>query len=181
MIFQNESLKTITHKELAQKVFDICHLNGDFLLRSGQRSNEYFDKYRLESNPELLFSIAWKMKDLIPKSTQVLAGLEMGGIPIATALSLITGLPVCFVRKEAKTYGTCQFAEGIDITNKELCLIEDVITSGGQVILSCNDLRKNGAVIHTTLCIINRGLQPATESLAKIDVKLNSLFTKTDF
>jgi orotate phosphoribosyltransferase len=172
----------ISHPDLAKKVFQACHLTGDFLLRSGTRSTEYFDKYRLEANPELLFQIAVKMKNLIPSDTQILAGLEMGGIPIATALSLLTGLPICFVRKTAKDYGTCQFAEGSDIKNKNICIIEDVITSGGQVILSTNDLRASGAgSINSVLCIINRGGEEAEKKLKLHNLKLHSLFVKSDF
>lgn len=172
----------ISHKDLAKKVFDICHLNGDFLLRSGQRSNEYFDKYKLESNPEILFQIAMQMKNLIPAGTEVLAGLEMGGIPVATALSLITGIPATFVRKKAKDYGTCQFAEGAEVKNKNVCIIEDVITSGGQVILSADDLRKSsGAKIDSVLCIINRGGDEAVEKIKLHNLELRSLFVKTDF
>lgn len=174
-------INSISKDELAKNVYQACHLNGDFLLRSGQRSHEYFDKYRLESNPELLFQIASQMVNLIPKNTEILAGLEMGGIPVATALSLLTGIPVCFVRKEAKSYGTCQFAEGIEIKNKNLCIIEDVITSGGQVILSTDDLRKSGAKVNSVLCIINRGQQEATEKLKSHDLQLFSLFAKSDF
>ena len=171
----------LSHADLAKKVFQACHLTGDFLLRSGIRSTEYFDKYRLEANPELLFHIANKMKNLIPADTQVLAGLEMGGIPIATALSLLTGIPLCFVRKEAKEYGTCQFAEGTDIKGKKVCIIEDVITSGGQVLLSTDDLRGTGAEVNSVLCIINRGGDEADKKLRLHNLKLHSLFIKSDF
>lgn len=180
----NHYINSIPHsplEKLAQDVYKTCHLQGDFLLRSGQRSHEYFDKYRLESKPDLLFQIASHMTSLVPKDTEVLAGLEMGGIPIATTLSLLTGLPVCFVRKEAKSYGTCQFAEGADIRNKKVCIVEDVITSGGQVILSTNDLRNSGAVIDSVLCIINRGEEEAILKLEKNNLKLYSLFKKSDF
>ena len=136
----------MTHQELAQKIYNVCHLKGDFLLRSGQRSSEYFDKYRFESQPQLLKEIAEQMKSLIPADTEILAALEMGGIPVGTALSLATGIPCVFVRKTAKEYGTCQFAEGLDIRGKKICIIEDVITSGGQVLLSVADLRKLGGV-----------------------------------
>jgi orotate phosphoribosyltransferase len=172
----------MSHADLARKVFQACHLTGDFLLRSGARSNEYFDKYRLEANPELLFQIALKMKNLIPPETQVLAGLEMGGIPVATAISLLTGLPICFVRKAAKEYGTCQFAEGAEIKGKNVCIIEDVITSGGQVILSTDDLRASGAgQVNSVLCIINRGGEEAEKKLKLHNLKLHSLFVKSDF
>jgi orotate phosphoribosyltransferase len=169
------------HKILAEKVFQTCHLTGEFKLRSGQVSTEYFDKYRLESNPEILNAIAEKMLKLIPAGTEILAGLEMGGIPIATALSLRSGLPVCFVRKTAKDYGTCQFAEGINIEGKNVCIIEDVITSGGQVILSAADLRSIGAKISSVLCVINRGGQEALNKLEAVHLKTHSLFIRSDF
>jgi orotate phosphoribosyltransferase len=147
----------MTKSELAQKIVEVAHLKGEFKLRSGQVSPEYFDKYRFEAQPKLLQEIALQMAPLVPKDTQALAGLEMGGIPIATALSLLTGIPCVFVRKEAKSYGTCQFAEGLEVQGKKLCIVEDVITTGGQVILSAADLRSLGAKIETVICVIHRG------------------------
>lgn len=169
----------MNRQELAKKIFQVSHLTGEFKLRSGQISNEYFDKYRFESQPALLQAIAEQMKTLIPAETEVLAGLEVGGIPIATALSLITGLPVVFVRKKAKDYGTCQFAEGVDIKGKKLCIIEDVITTGGQVHLSADDLKKAGAIVSDVLCVIDRG----TDSIVKMKeqgLNLNPLFTMAE-
>ena len=101
-------------KKLAQAIFKIAHLQGEFKLRSGTVSNEYFDKYRFEAQPRLLKAIAMALRAMIPSDTQVLAGLEMGGIPIATALALESGLPAVFVRKRAKDYGTQRVAEGLD-------------------------------------------------------------------
>ncbi len=163
-------------QQLAQKVFEVAHLTGKFLLRSGQTSHEYFDKYRFEARPEILREIAKQMAPMIPAGTEVLAGLEMGGIPIATALSLETGIPCCFVRKEAKTYGTCQFAEGTDIKGKKVCVVEDVISTGGQVIISTKDLRDSGAMIDTVLCVIHRNLS-TDDKLTKAGLELKCLFT----
>ncbi|MFZ3231890.1 MAG: orotate phosphoribosyltransferase [Pseudobdellovibrio sp.] len=171
----------MTHAELAISIDQICHLKGDFLLRSGSRSHEYFDKYRFESQPILLKEIAEHMKKLIPKDTEILAALEMGGIPIGTALSLATGLPCAFIRKSAKEYGTCQFAEGIDVKGKKLCIIEDVITSGGQVLLSAADLRSLEADVRNVICVINRGGPEAEAKLKNANLSLGSLFTRTDF
>lgn len=150
---------------LAKKIFEVAHLTGTFKLRSGTTSHEYFDKYRFEAQPALLREIAKHMAPLIPPGTQALAGLEMGGIPIATALSLETGLPCAFIRKEAKEYGTCQFAEGLDLKGKKVCVIEDVITTGGQVILSAKDIHSLGAEILGVLCVIHRGsgIEPKLE------------------
>lgn len=163
-------------KELAAKIYGISHLEGSFKLRSGQTSNEYFDKYLFESDPSLFAEIAVHLSKLIPEGTEILAGLEMGGIPIATALSLQTGIPVVFVRKKAKEYGTCKLAEGADITGKKLCVIEDVITTGGQVILSTNDLRSLGAKVEHVLCVIERD-EKSRDKLGKEGLELLSLFT----
>jgi orotate phosphoribosyltransferase len=160
--------------DLARKIYEVAHLTGEFKLRSGQISHEYFDKYRFEARPELLSEIALHMRALIPPGTQALAALEMGGIPIATALSLVTGLPCVFVRKEAKEYGTCKFAEGLEIKGLKLCVIEDVVTTGGQVILSTADLRSMGAQITNVLCVIHRG--GGEEQLKDVGLKLQALF-----
>lgn len=171
----------MTKAELAKKIYDVAHLTGEFKLRSGQVSNEYFDKYRFEARPEILREIAKQMAPLIPAGTEVLAGLEMGGIPIATALSLETGIPCVFVRKEAKNYGTCQFAEGYDIKDKKVCVIEDVVTTGGQVVISTGDLRSLGAQIDTVLCVIHRGPEFPEPKLTEINLDLRPLFRKSDF
>ena len=165
----------MTKKELARKIFEISHLTGSFKLRSGTTSHEYFDKYRFESQPKVLAEIAEQMAPLIPPGTEILAGLEMGGIPVATALSLKTGIPCAFVRKEAKEYGTCQFAEGVEVSGKKVCIIEDVVTTGGQVILSTKDLRGLGAVIDTVLCVIHRG-SGQEPKLREIGLDLRPLF-----
>jgi orotate phosphoribosyltransferase len=169
----------MTQQELAKNVYKTAYIRGDFLLRSGQKSSEYFDKYLFESNPILLKAIAKSLASKVPVGIQVLAGLEVGGIPIATALSLETGIPVCFVRKEAKKYGTAKLAEGADIKNKRVLIIEDVITSGGQVILSANDLRNEGAHIHSVLCVIDRE-QGGPDKLQKIGIKTIPLFTMSE-
>ena len=166
----------MTKQELAAKIYEISHLTGEFKLRSGQVSHEYFDKYRFESKPEILREIARQLAPHVPAGTEILAGLEMGGIPIATALSLETGIPTVFVRKKAKDYGTCQFAEGLEIKDKKVCVIEDVITTGGQVVLSTQDLRNLGAKIDHVLCVIHRG-SGHEPKLAEIGLQMTALLT----
>lgn len=162
--------------EVAQWIYSVSHITGEFTLRSGQVSNEYFDKYLFESEPALLAEIAKVMQPLIPEGTEILAGLEMGGIPVATALSLQSGIPAAFVRKKAKTYGTCKLAEGADVQEKKVCIIEDVVTTGGQVIESANELRKRGAQIDTVLCVILRD-EKAVGLLAGEGLRLAPAFT----
>lgn len=165
--------------ELARAVYDVSHITGTFTLRSGVVSHEYFDKYRFESDPALLRAITEAMADAVPAGTEMLAGLELGGVPLATMLSQVTGIPALFVRKEAKTYGTCQLAEGADISGRRLTVVEDVVTSGGQVVISCGDLRERGAVVEHALCVIDRE-SGGPAALAEIGVELRPLFTMTE-
>lgn len=132
----------MTKEQVAKKIYELSHITGEFKLRSGQISNEYFDKYLFEANPEVLGEIAKIMSDLIPEGVDVIAGLEMGGIPVVTAISMNTGMPAAFVRKKAKEYGTCKLAEGADVEGKKVLIIEDVVTTGGAIIDGVRELRK---------------------------------------
>lgn len=134
-----------------------ARLLGMFKLRSGEMSTVYFDKYRFESDPALLRRISQRMLQVLPDNTEILAGLELGGIPIATAMSLESGLPVVFVRKKAKDYGTCQAVEGTDIHGRRTVLIEDVVTTGGAVSSAAALVRANGADVIAAACAIWRG------------------------
>jgi orotate phosphoribosyltransferase len=165
--------------ELAEKIYELSHITGKFQLRSGQISNEYFDKYLFEGQPEILRAIAEQMRILIPEGIEGLAGLEMGGIPVTTMLSQVSGIPALFVRKKAKEYGTCKLAEGGKIEGRKLLIIEDVVTSGGQILYSASDLRKREAVIEDVLCVIDRE-SGGVEMLSKEGLRLHSLFKMSD-
>jgi orotate phosphoribosyltransferase len=167
--------------ELARRVQETCYLTGHFVLRSGQTTDFYFDKYLFEAQPALLRAVAEMAAPLVPEGTEVLAGLELGGVPISTALSLVTGLPQVLVRKEAKTYGTAKLAEGPDIAGRQLLVVEDVITTGGQVVKSTEDLRARGAVVSSVLCAIDR--RPAgggQDKLSEAGLAVIALFTLED-
>ena len=166
-------------QSLAREIDAAARLRGSFRLRSGAVSDEYFDKYRFESDPRLLAAITEWMSALIPPGIEILAGLEMGGIPVATALSLRTGLPVVFVRKTAKSYGTCRLAEGIEFSGRRLIIVEDVVTSGGQILASCAELRAAGAIVEHVLCVIDREAG-GMEALSAAGLELRALFTKTE-
>lgn len=168
-------MEELIMNRLAREIYEIAHLTGTFKLRSGQNSNEYFDKYLFESDPGVLSKVADQLVSLIPEGIEVLAGLEMGGIPIATALSLKSNIPAAFVRKKAKEYGTCKLAEGTRIEGKRICIIEDVITTGGQVILSTNDLRGEGAIVKDVICVIERNPE-GRKNLEEIGLRVHSLF-----
>lgn len=164
---------------LAKAIFDAAHLTGHFVLRSGATSEQYFDKYLFEADPPLLRAIAEAMAPMVPEGTQALAGLELGGVPLAVMLSQVTGIPTLFVRKEAKTYGTCKLAEGGDVDGVRITVVEDVVTSGGQVITSCGDLRERGADIQKVLCVIDREAG-GVDNLAAKDLSLAALFRMSE-
>ena len=163
-------------QEIAKKIYHTSHITGEFKLRSGQISNEYFDKYLFESEPSLLVEIAKLMNPLIPPGTEVIAGLEMGGIPVVTALSVESGIKAAFVRKQAKDYGTCKLAEGAQINGKNVCVIEDVVTTGGQIIESVRELRQRGAKVDAVLCVILRD-EKAVKVLADEGLTIFPAFT----
>ncbi len=161
---------------LARAIDEVAHLRGRFRLRSGQMSDEYFDKYQFESRPQLLRAIAEHLVGLLPATVDVLGGLELGGIPLAVALSLQTGIPAVFVRKKAKPYGTQKIAEGVAVQGRSVVLVEDVVTTGGQVLESAAALRAAGAQVEVVLCVIDRGEQ-AAQHLAEAGLQLRALFT----
>jgi orotate phosphoribosyltransferase len=164
---------------LARRIYDTAHITGDFLLRSGARSTEYFDKYLFEADPDLLKHIAISLVKSVPKEVDALAGLEMGGIPIATMLSQLTGLPVLFVRKKAKEYGTCKIAEGGKVQGRRLLIVEDVVTSGGAILDAAKALREEGAELAQVVCVIDRE-SGGTANLQKAGLELKALFTMTE-
>lgn len=168
-----------TKTTLARDIDACCRLSGEFTLRSGQVSNEYFDKYLFESDPALLARVADQMVDLVPEGTELLGGLELGGIPIVTALSMRVDLPALFVRKKAKEYGTCKLAEGPGIEGRRITLVEDVITTGGAVRDATNALRAAGAIVEVVVCAIDRS--PEGENpLADVELEVRPVLTKAE-
>jgi len=164
---------------LAAEVDAVARLKGKFKLRSGHVSSEYFDKYRFEAQPALLRRVAAEMLALLPPDAEVLAGLELGGVPIATAMSLASGLPAVFVRKQAKEYGTCQAVEGGGLDGKRVVLVEDVITTGGAVSDASRLVREAGGEVIAVVCAIWRG--DGSPSISSVpDLQVVAAMTKED-
>ncbi len=169
----------ISKQGLARRIYQVSHLTGEFRLRSGMVSNEYFDKYLFEGEPEVLGAIAHYLKELVPVGTDFLAGLEMGGIPVVTMLSHASTIPALFVRKQAKSYGTAKLAEGRAFHGSQLLIVEDVVSTGGQIIMSTNALRDQGANVAHALCVIDRETGGKEKLLAE-GIELHSLFTLSE-
>ena len=161
---------------LAKQIKKTSFLTGRFNLRSGKISSFYLDKYRFESDPVLLSAIVDELYKLLPVSFDKLAGLELGGIPLATALSLKMGKPCLYVRKTAKTYGTCNLIEGGFQAGEIVVVIEDIITTAGQVCVSIEQMRESGLIVQNVVCVIDRQ-QGGSENLQNIGCSLASVFT----
>ena len=168
---------TTTDDSLAADIDATCRLTGEFTLRSGQVSSEYFDKYLFEADPLLLARVAREMIQLVPQDTELLAGLELGGVPIATSISGILGMPTLFVRKQAKAYGTAKLAEGPPFAGKRVTIIEDVITTGGAVRDATAALRDAGATVEVVVCAIDRSPE-GEHPLADAGLEVRAVLTK---
>ena len=168
----------MTDEELAAALLEHAYLEGDFLLRSGKRSRYYLDKYRFETRPDLLRPlgerIAATAREHAPEATR-LAGPELGAVALAAAASLESGLPFLIVRKAAKEYGTTKRIEGPYEDGENVCLVEDVVTSGGALLDSVEALRGAGLVVNTAVCVVDRE-EGGADALARQAVRLRPLF-----
>jgi orotate phosphoribosyltransferase len=164
--------------ELAEALVEHAYLEGDFLLRSGKRSRYYLDKYRFETRPELLRPlgerIAAAVREHAPDATR-LAAPELGAVALVAAASLESQLPFVIVRKAAKEYGTANRIEGPYDEGECICLVEDVVTSGGALLDSVEALRALGLVVHTAVCVVDRE-EGGADALARHAVRLRPIF-----
>ncbi|MCE5251772.1 orotate phosphoribosyltransferase [bacterium] len=165
-------------EELAQKVKDAALLRGDFILSSGRRSSYYLDKYRIETRPDILSIVADGLRDKIPPETDILAGPELGAIPLVTAVGLKTGIPFLLVRKKAKDYGTKNVVEGLYEKGQNVVLIEDVLTTGTQAITAAESLREIGLNVLKIVCVIDRE-EGAREAVEGAGYVFDPLLTRT--
>lgn len=151
---------------------------GRFVLTSGAISDYYIDIKKASTNPQTLKKIAKVMAEY-SEGYDILAGLELGAIPLAVALSLETEIPYVIIRKEKREHGTGKQIEGEDVKGKKVLLIEDVTTSGGSVIKSIQILRENKAIIDEVIVVVDRESGAETK-LQGVDVNLIPLISISD-
>jgi orotate phosphoribosyltransferase len=172
----------VTDAELAAAMKEHAYLEGDFVLRSGRRSKYYLDKYRFETRPELLGPlgerIAAAAAELEPTADR-LAGPELGAVVLVAAASLHGGLPFLLVRKEAKDYSTAKRIEGVFEPGERVCIVEDVVTTGGALIAAVEALREAGLVCESAVCVVDRE-EGGEEELAAQGIRLRRLFRASD-
>jgi orotate phosphoribosyltransferase len=164
--------------ELRAALREHAYLEGDFVLRSGKRSRYYLDKYRFETRPDLLRPLGERLAAAVREhepEAELIAGPELGAVALAAAASLESGLPFLIVRKEAKDYGTANRLEGVFREGQRVCLVEDVVTSGGAACEAVKALREAGLVCSTALCVVDRE-EGGSDGLARLAVRLRPLF-----
>ena len=168
----------MTDAELRARLVEHAYLEGDFVLRSGKRSSYYLDKYRFETRPELLRPIGERLAATVrerePEAVR-LVGPELGAVALAAAASLESGLPFLIVRKAAKEYGTARRLEGAFDEGDCVCLVEDVVTSGGALLEAIEAVRAAGLVCRHAVCVVDRE-EGGADALARHAVRLWPLF-----
>lgn len=166
-------------RELGRDLVAASYLKGDFILRSGKRSNRYFDKFLFETDPVLLRRLATHLAQLVPAETQRLAAPELGAVLLGGAVSMETGFPLVLVRKEAKAYGTSRQIEGRLSAGERVTLIEDVVTTGGDSLRSAQVLREAGVDVIHLIVVLDRG-EGGEDNIRRAGLPYSPLFRITD-
>jgi orotate phosphoribosyltransferase len=163
---------------LGRDLVDVAVLRGSFVLRSGQTSSYYIDKYRFTTRPRLLKALGVELARRLSTETQRVAGPVLGAVALATAVSLETGLPSVMVRDEAKEYGTAQLIEGLLEPGDRVTVVEDVVTTGGAALQAVHTLRAAGAEVLEVIAVVDRE-QGGPEAFADAGVAFQALFTSS--
>jgi orotate phosphoribosyltransferase len=172
----------VTDEELGLRIVERALLEGDFVLRSGLRSTWYLDKYRFETEPELLRTLGERLAEAVathePDAVRF-AAPALGAIALAASASMASELPFVIVRAEAKEYGTANRVEGTFESGELVCLLEDVVTTGGALAEAVSALRDEGLVVRHAVCVVDRE-EGGSDALARLGVRLWALFRAAD-
>lgn len=172
----------MTHDELGALLVERALLEGDFVLRSGRRSTWYLDKYRFETDPELLRALGERLAAAIRSAepeTARIAGPALGAVALAASAAMASGLPFIIVRGETKEYGTAKRIEGPFDEGEVVCLLEDVVTSGGALAEAVSAVRDEGLVVRHAVCVVDRE-EGGSDALARLGVRLHALFRASE-
>ncbi len=170
----------MNRQALAERIAAVALLRGDFTLRSGRKSNFYLDKYRFETQPDILAELGKLLADHAKAAGVMrIAGPELGAVPLATAASLASGLPTVLVRNAKKDYGSTKQIEGVLEAGDTVLLVEDIVTSGGQLVEAYETLTKAGAKVVKAVAVIDR-LEGGEEVIRAAGINYEPLFTTKD-
>ena len=169
----------MTRQELIKRIKETAYLEGDFVLRSGKRSKYYLDKYLFETCPDILKALGEEFARYITDDVTLIAGAELGGVALAAATAMQTGKNWIIVRNTKKGYGTGKLIEGVLKEGDVVLLVEDVATTGGQVLEAAKVITEAGAKVKKIVCVIDRK-QGAEENITKAGYQFKSILTKHD-
>jgi orotate phosphoribosyltransferase len=172
----------VTDEELARALVENALLEGDFVLRSGRRSSFYLDKYRFETEPELLRALGGRIASAVAAcepDADRLAGPALGAVALAASASMASDLPFIIVRGETKEYGTAKRIEGSFEPGELVCLVEDVVTSGGALGEAVSAVRDEGLVVRNAVCVVDRE-EGGSDALARLGVRLWALYRASE-
>ncbi|MBV8780499.1 MAG: orotate phosphoribosyltransferase [Phycisphaerae bacterium] len=169
----------MNRQELAKRIADVSLLHGDFTLRSGRKSKYYLDKYRFETQPDVLKALGELFAQRVTGSIQRIAGAELGAVPLAAAASMASGKPFVIIRNSKKDYGTSQLIEGVLERGETVLIVEDVLTTGGQVLEAAQTLIDAGAKVDRIVAVIDR-LEGARKNIESAGFVFEALFTTDD-
>jgi orotate phosphoribosyltransferase len=171
----------VNDEDLIALLRERAYLEGDFLLRSWKRSSYYLDKYRFETEPTLLGALGERIAAQASAEgpPDLLAGPELGAVALTAAASLASGLPFLIVRSQAKDYGTANRIEGVYEAGQRVCLVEDVVTTGGAAVSAVEALRSEGLECRRAVCVVDRE-EGGVDALARVAVRLHPLFRAAD-
>ena len=169
----------MTREELIKRIKETAYLEGDFILRSGKRSKYYLDKYLFETCPDILEELGKEFAKYATDEVSLIAGAELGGVALAAATAMQTGKNWIIVRNSKKGYGTGKMIEGLLKPDDVVLLVEDIATTGGQVVEAAKIITDAGAKVKKIVAVIDRK-QGAQENISKAGYEFESLLTKDD-
>lgn len=172
-------MSNLTKQQLADRIAEVALLRGEFTLRSGRKSNYYLDKYRFETQPDLLHALGERFAEHVPTHVDLIAGPELGAVALAAATSLVCGKPFIIVRNSKKDYGSAKQVEGIYQPGQTVVIVEDILTTGGQVIEAARSLEHVGLKVDRIVGVIDR-LEGARENIETAGYVFESLLTTRD-
>jgi len=169
----------MTREQLAARIAEVALLRGEFTLRSGRKSNYYLDKYRFETQPDVLRALGELFAKHVTSKTDRIAGAELGAVPLAAAAGMASGKPILFIRNQKKDYGTAKQIEGVLNPGDSVLLVEDILTTGGQVLEAAKAIKDAGCEVEKIVGTIDR-LEGARENIESAGYRLETLFTIRD-
>jgi orotate phosphoribosyltransferase len=172
-INKNELIKLLKENQVVKY--------GKFTLSSGKESNYYVDMKRAITDPEILLKVAEIISDKMDNlEVDKIAGPILGAIPVVTAVSIVSSIPMLMIRKAKKDYGTSELIEGDLLEGDKVIVLEDVTTTGNSLINAVKAISENGGIVEKAFVIVDRN-EGAIDNLKREGIDLEPIVSVNDF